>query len=170
SASSSRARRACSGGATRISSGLRGSDSGCAMRGAGYRQLRPADSVAQQPHFLAPLAREEVNPVREAYPVAAGAHQERVRARGVREEAHAAQEFTVRHAGRRDDLLARRELLRHEDTRGIVDSELARLLDLAPGCRPQLRLHLAAETAEGSRGHDRLARPADPDGEAVIRA
>src|SRR5262249_56329359 len=68
------------------------------------------------------------------------------------------------------DAIALDQLLRHEDTRGIVDSELARLLDLAPGCRPQLRLHLAAETAEGSRGHDRLARPADPDGEVVIRA
>src|SRR5438270_9979960 len=109
--------------------------------------------VAEEPHFLAPLPREEVDPVDETHPVAPGAHDERVRAGGICEKAHAAQEIAIRHAGRNDDHLARRELLRREDTRRIVDAGLARLLDLAPRRRPQLRLQLAAQTAQGGGGH-----------------
>jgi hypothetical protein len=45
----------------------------------------------EQPHFLAPLAREEVDAVDEAHPVAARAHEQRLRARAVGEETDAAQ-------------------------------------------------------------------------------
>src|SRR5204863_7014750 len=89
--------------------------------------------AAQQAHFLAPLACEEVDPVREAHPVAARAHHEGVDASGVREEADAAQEVAVRDAGRGDDHLAGRELLGREDASRIVDAELEGLLDFAAG-------------------------------------
>src|SRR5581483_2903849 len=51
-----------------------------------------------------------------------------------------------------------------------LDAVLARALDLPPRRRPELRLHLAAEAAERSGTEDRLARPADPDREVVVRA
>src|SRR5262249_48466702 len=168
--SCSRASAASSGGETRISSGLSDSAVSLRHRPKGYRRATLRGLVAEQPYFLAPLAREEVDPVRETHPVAARAHHERVRARGVREEAHAAQKVAVRDAGRRDDDLTRCELLRGEDTGWVVDPELARLLDLAARRRPQLRRHLAAEAAERGGGHDRLPRAADPDCEVVVRA
>src|SRR5262245_2433965 len=67
--------------------------------------------IAEQPDFLAPLAREEVDPVDESNPVAARAHEQRVRARAVAEEADAAQQVAVRDARRGDDDLPGREVL-----------------------------------------------------------
>src|SRR5919109_2612239 len=72
--------------------------------------------LAQEPHFLATLSREEVDPVDETHPVAARAHDERVGARRVREEADAAKQVAVRDAGRDHDHLAMRELVGGEDT------------------------------------------------------
>src|SRR6266567_1888055 len=125
---------------------------------------------AIQAHFLAPFAAEEVDAVDKANPVAARAHHERVRPRAVGEEADAAEQVAVRHAGRGDDRLARREVVDGEETMDVVDPLLGRLLDLATRGRPELRLHLAAEAAQRSRGHDGLARPTDADGEVVVRA
>src|SRR5207237_2907526 len=113
-----------------------------------------ADGVleAEKAHFFAPLACEEVDAVDEAHPVAPGAHQERMGTRAVGEEAYAAEEVPVRHAGRRDDHLARREVLGAEHRGVVVDSDLAQLVDLATGRRPELRLQLPAEAAQRSRG------------------
>src|SRR3954463_4300043 len=123
-----------------------------------------------QPDFLAPVAREEVDPVDEAHPVAARAHDERVRPGGVAEEADAAQQVAVRHARRDDDHLLRREVVGREDALDVLDPVLARLLDLGPPRRPQLRLQLAAEAAQPRGGGDGLPRAADPDREVVVRA
>src|SRR3954454_2482149 len=101
-----------------------------------------------QPDFLAPVAREEVDPVDEPHPVAARAHDERVRPRRVAEETDAAQQVAVRHARRDDDHLLRREVVDREDAVRVEDAVGARLLDLRAARRPQLRLELAAETAE----------------------
>src|SRR5439155_26883249 len=67
--------------------------------------------VAEQPYFLAPVTREEMNAVDEAHPVATGAHHERVRARGIRQEADAAEEVAVRDTGGGHDHLAWRQPL-----------------------------------------------------------
>src|SRR3954471_9458969 len=68
----------------------------------------------QKADFLAALAGEEVDPVHEAHPVAARAHDERVRPRAVGQEAHAAQQVAVGDARRDHDHLARREILDRE--------------------------------------------------------
>src|SRR5437773_6169084 len=88
------------------------------------------DATLDQPHFLAPLAREEVDPVDEAHPVASRAHDERVRAGAVGEEADAAQQVPVRDAGRGDDHLARCEILGTEDALVVLDPGLPQLVDL----------------------------------------
>src|SRR5919108_5728795 len=75
--------------------------------------MRPM--LAQQAYFLAPLSREEVDPVDEAHPVAAGAHDQRVRPRRVGEEADAAEQVAARNAGGDDDHLPVRELVGGED-------------------------------------------------------
>src|SRR5438093_13249337 len=93
-----------------------------------------------QPHFLATIPREEVDPVDEPHPVAARAHDQGMRARRVGEEANAAQEVAVGYARGRDDHLTGRQLLRREDARGIVDPGLASQLDLPARGRPELRL------------------------------
>src|SRR3954463_304202 len=93
-----------------------------------------------------------------------------MRARAVGKEAHAAQEVAVRDAGRRDDDLARREILGPEDTGVVVDAELTQLVDLGARRRPELRLQLAAEAAKRGGGGDRLARAADTDSQVVVRA
>src|SRR6266480_4317571 len=78
-----------------------------AIEDRGAESARVGNSVidrcglTQQPHFLAALAREEVNPVDEPHPVAAGAHHERVSPRRVGKEADAAEQVAVRDAGRR---------------------------------------------------------------------
>src|SRR5919109_1403162 len=63
--------------------------------------------IAEEADFLAPLAGEEVYPVDEAHPIAARAHDERVRARRVGQEPHPAEQIAVRHTGRDHDHLAR---------------------------------------------------------------
>src|SRR3954469_5392611 len=85
-----------------------------------------------QPDFLAAVADEEVDAVDEPHPVAAGAHDERVRARAVGEVSDAAQQVAVRDAGGDDDHLARSELVAGEHARRVLDSGRAGLLDLAP--------------------------------------
>src|SRR5512132_445188 len=107
--------------------------------------------------------------VDEADPVAARAHHERVRARAVGEVANSSQQIAVRDAGRRDDRLARRELLGLEDVT-VFYALLARLLDLAPRRRPQLRLQLAAETTKRGRRQHGLPSAADADREMVVRS
>src|SRR5215207_11639647 len=125
--------------------------------------------VAEEPHLVAPLPGEEVDPVHEAHPVAAGAHHQRVRACAVRVEPDAAEQVAVADPRGHDDHLSRRELLGAEDPVHVVDPLLARLVDLAAGRRPELRLELAAEAAERCRAEYRLARAADPDREVVVR-
>src|SRR5207253_8403115 len=125
---------------------------------------------AKQTHFFATLAREEVDAVHEADPVAARAHDERVRARAVGEVADAAQQFAVGNPGGRDDRLARREVVDREDALRVVDSVLAELVDLAPRRRPELPLQLAAEAAKRGGCEHGLAGAADPDREVVVRA
>jgi len=69
-----------------------------------------------------------VDPVDEAHPVAPRAHDERVRAGAVGEEADAAQQVSVRDAGRGDDHLARRKIFGPEDALVVEDPGLAQLL------------------------------------------
>ena len=90
--------------------------------------------------------------------------------RAVGEEAHAAQEVTVRNPRRDDDDVSGREVFDREHATRILDPRSVRLLDLAARRRPQLRLQLAAEAAQRRRGHDRLPRAADSDREVVVRA
>src|SRR5919201_3874415 len=115
-------------------------------------------------NLFAPLTGEEMDAVGESDPVAARAHDERVCPGGVGEEADAAQELAVRDAGRRDDHLLRREVVDREDAVDVHDAVLARGVDLGPPRRPQLRLQLAAETAERGRRQHRLPGAADADG------
>src|SRR3954447_18593393 len=127
-------------------------------------------SLAEEAHFLAPLAREEMDAVDEPHPVAASAHDQGMRPCRVGEEAHATQEVTVRHARGGDDYLTRRQVVGREDLLDVVEAVLSRLLDLASRHRPQLRLHLAAEAAERSGGHHGLPGAADADRKVVVRA
>src|SRR5512133_3370267 len=122
------------------SSTARSASTTCSFVGIGLR-------LAEQAHFLAALAGEEVNAVDEANPVAAGAHDERVRACGIGEKADAAEQVPVGDAGRGNDHLAGREIVDREDLLQVLDPVLARLLDLGSGRRPELSLQLAAETA-----------------------
>src|SRR2546425_5558138 len=107
----------------------RGMDASSARRrglsslGRGIRGSGKAD-------FLAPLAREEVDAVDEPHPVAARAHDERVRLRRVPEEPDAPQQLAVRDARGRDDHLLRREVVDREDAVEILDAVLARRVDL----------------------------------------
>src|SRR3954466_5424156 len=128
------------------------------------------DLIAEKPHFLAPLAGEEVDAVDEPHPVAARAHQQRMRSRAVGEEADAAQQVSVRDAGRSDDHLARREILGPEDALVVEDPGLPQLVDLPAGGGPELRLQLAAQA--GQRGGREYGLPgaADPDRQVVVRA
>src|SRR5689334_22422103 len=92
------------------------------------KPTRPESGVASdasdagQANFLAPLAGEEVDPVDEAHPVAARAHDERAGAGAVGEELHAAQEIAVRDACRGDDRLARGEVVEREDAVHVLDA------------------------------------------------
>ena len=138
--------------------------------GAGAAQHHDPPIASCRRTFLAPLAREEVDAVDEPHPVAARAHDERVRARRVGEEADAAQQVAVRDARRGDDHLLRREVVDREDAVEVVDAVRARLLDLGAPRRPELRLQLAAEAAERGRREHRLPRAADPDREVVVRS
>src|SRR5215207_8978576 len=85
---------------------------------------------ARQPHLFAALAREEVDALDEPHPVAAGAHDERMRPRAVGQEAHAAQEVAVRDARRDHEHVAAREVLGVEDARHVLDAVLVRAADL----------------------------------------
>src|SRR5438045_3423847 len=67
----------------------------------------PHDLVAQQSYLLAALAGEEVVAVHEAHPVAARAHDQRVRSCAVGQKPNAAEQVAVRDAGRSEDRLAR---------------------------------------------------------------
>src|SRR5256885_17007122 len=69
--------------------------------------LEGMDSRLAQPDFLTSVTREEVDPIHEAHPVAARAHDEGVGARRVAEEADAAQEIAARDPGRDHDHLLR---------------------------------------------------------------
>src|SRR4051795_5992922 len=128
------------------------------------------DLVAQETHFLAPLAGEEVDAVDEPDPVAARAHEQRMRSRAVGEKADAAQQVAVRDAGRSDDHLAGREILGTEDALVVEDPGLAQLVDLPAGGGPELRLQLAAQAAQRGGREYGLPRAADPDREMVVRA
>src|SRR5262249_29219303 len=86
-------------------------------------------SSLEKPHFLAPLTREEVDPVDEADPVTARAHHERVCPRAVRMEADAAEEVAVRDPRRDHDHLTVRELLGREHSARLLDPGRVRLLD-----------------------------------------
>src|SRR5438034_9523109 len=133
------------------SSTARRASTTCSFVGIGSR-------LAEQAHFLAAFAGEEVDAIHEANPVAAGAHDERVCACGIGEEANAAEEVAVGDARRGDDHLAGREIVDREDLLQVLDSVLARLLDLGSGRRPELSLQLAAEIAERGRRPDGPAR------------
>src|SRR5215210_4041057 len=126
-------------------------------------------ATLDEPHFLAPLAGEEVDAVDEAHPVAARAHHERVRPRRVGQVANAAQKLAVRDPRRDDDHLLRREVVDREDLLDVLDPLLARGLDLGAPRRPQLSLELAAEAAQRGRREHRLAGAADADREMVVR-
>src|SRR5436190_7334470 len=128
------------------------------------------DLVPEKPHFLAPLTGEEVDAVDEPHPVAARAHEQRVRARAVGEEANAAQQVSIRDAGRSDDHLARREILGAEDALVVEDPGLPQLVDLPAGGGPELRLELAAQAAQRGGREYGLPSAADPDREMVVRA
>src|SRR3954454_25125334 len=128
------------------------------------------DLIAEKPHFLAPLAGEEVDAVDEPDPVAARAHEQRMRSRAVGEKADAAQQVAVRDAGRSDDHLARREILGTEDALVVEDPGLSQLVDLPAGGGPELRLQLAAQAAQRGGREQGLPGAADTDREVVVRA
>ena len=87
--------------------------------------------------------------VDEAHPVAARAHDERVRARAVGEVADAAQQVAVRDAGRGDDHLPRREVVDREDRARCRRSRARAPRSISRARRrPELRLQLAAEAAQ----------------------
>ena len=71
-----------------------------------------------------------MDPVDETHPVAAGAHDERVRPRAVGEEPDAAEELAVRDAGRDDDHLFGREVVDREDPLDVFDPVFTGVLDL----------------------------------------
>ena len=109
-----------------------------------------ASAYPWRPDLLAALAGEEMDAVDEAHPVAARAHDERLRPRRVGEVADAAQQVAARDAGRGDDDVARRELLDREHLLHVLEAELARLGDLACARR--------ARTAPGARRRGSGAR------------
>src|SRR4051794_15193202 len=133
--------------------------------------VRPADLslVAEEADFLAALAGEEVMAVDELHPVAARAHDQRVRPRAVGEEPDAAEEVARRDARGGEDHVARSQVLEGEDAVHVLDPDLGSLRDLAPRRRPQLRLQLAAEAPQGGCGEHRLTRAADADRQMVVR-
>src|SRR5215210_9087644 len=97
-----------------------------------FREAPPGgrrDLEAGETDFLAALALEEVDALREAHPVAAHAHHERVRPRAVGAEAHATQEIAVGDSRRADDRLAGRQVVGREDLVDVVDALVPRLLD-----------------------------------------
>src|SRR3954466_5680355 len=94
--------------------------------------------LPEEPHFLTAVPGEEVDAVHEANPVATGAHDERVRAGRISEEADPAEQVSVRAAGRGDDHLAGRQVIDREDLLEIVDPVFARLFDLGSCRRPEL--------------------------------
>src|SRR5262249_46816979 len=118
-------------------------------------------SSLEKPHFLAPLTREEVDPVDEADPVTARAHHERVCPRAVRMDGAAAEEAAVRAPRRAHDPPTVREPLGREPPARLPDPGRVRLLDSPARRRPQLGLQLTAETPERRGGHHCLARSAD---------
>src|SRR5689334_7240401 len=87
----------------------------------------------QEANFFASFAGKEMGSVHEPHPVAARAHDERVRPRAVRAIAHAAQEIAVRDAGRGDDHLVRGQVVDREDPLDVLDPVFTGALDLAPG-------------------------------------
>ena len=99
----------------------------------------------------------------EAHPVAARAHDERVREGAVGPVANASQKVSVGDARRRDDHLGRREVVDREDLLDVVDPLLLRTVDLAARRGPELSLHLAAEATKSRGCQHRLPRAADAD-------
>jgi hypothetical protein len=97
-------------------------------------------ALRNQADFFAPLSREEVDPVDEAHPVVARAHDERMRAGAVGKETNAAKEIAVRDSGGSDDHLTGSEVIGGEDLADVVDSGLRRLRDLAARRGPELSL------------------------------
>ena len=87
-----------------------------------------------------------------------------MRARAVGQEANAAEDVTVGHAGRGDDDFPGRELVRREDLVHVVDPVLPRSVDLAARRRPELSLELPSEASQSSCGEQRLASTSDADG------
>src|SRR5438034_1969529 len=72
--------------------------------------------------FLAAVAGEEVDAVDEPHPVAAGAHDERVRPRRIGEKTDAAEQIAVRDAGGGDDHLLRCKVVDRQDLVDVLDS------------------------------------------------
>ena len=123
---------------------------------------------SQQPDLLASFAREEVDPVHEPHPVAARAHDERVRrALSVRKRTPRRRSpFETPVAATITSLGARSSIVKTRSTSSIPCSGRARS-----------RSRSSARAAPGSRRRgsearppqDRLSRAADPDREVVVR-
>ena len=113
--------------------------------------------VTREPDFLAPLAGEEVDAVDEAHPVAARAHDERVRA------ARSRRGSARRAAGRRSRRPSRR---RSPPGREVVDREDAvDVLDPVLGAPPRSRCATSARAAPAARRRGSAARrPTAPPG------
>src|ERR671910_2375428 len=125
---------------------------------------------AGEPNLLPALTLEEVDAFGESHPVAARAHDERVRPGTVRPEADAPEKIAVRDPGGADDRLLRAEVFGREHALDVLDPLLARLVDLAARHGQELSLELAAQTAQrGGRQH-RLPRAADADRQVIVRA
>src|SRR4029077_217934 len=99
-----------------------------AARAAGGGSRASSRLETEQAHLLLALAREEVDAVDEAHPVAAGAHHERMRPGAVGEEADAAEEVAVRNARRGHDHLAGREIVDREDAAVVIDPHRLQLV------------------------------------------
>jgi hypothetical protein len=91
-----------------------------------------------------------------------------VRPRAVGEEPNAAEQVAARDARGGEDDLGRCKVVDGEDPARVLDSLLARGVDLPARDGPELGLELAAEAAERCGRQDRLARAADADGEVVV--
>src|SRR5262249_61453670 len=115
--------------------------------------------VAQETNFLAPVAGEKVDAICKPDPIATRAHDEGMRPRRVGQEAHPTEEIAVRDACCRDDHFAGRQLLGGEHPGLVLDADLAGVLDLPAGGRPELRLGLPPEATQGGGRPDRLAGP-----------
>ena len=128
-------------------------------------------SVAGQANLFTALAREEMDAVHEAHPVAPRAHDQRVRACAVGQEADAAREVAVE-----TPVAAKMMFPRTRSSRRKTRSTSSTPKTAGPAGSPggpwarAPRLQLAAEAAQRSRREHRLSGSPDPDREVVVRA